>query len=158
MGHLRSTVIGQFVANIMSISHKVVRINYLGDWGTQFGLVQAGLENMSLDLENLKDNPLRVINDAYVLANKDNKLVGRAKEISFTLERESTSKEMEVWKKLRELTIKHLKETYLLLGIHFDEYTWESQYAKGFSSVLEQMKALNLTELVDEQLVSKIIN
>jgi len=42
MGHLRSTVIGNFISNIHEwVGHQTVRLNYLGDWGTQFGMLKA---------------------------------------------------------------------------------------------------------------------
>lgn len=43
VGHLRSTIIGNFIANLhAALGHNVTRINYIGDWGTQFGILKYG--------------------------------------------------------------------------------------------------------------------
>ena len=68
IGHFRSTVIGNFVANInWTVGHHVTRINYLGDWGTQFGILIAGLEEFSPGVTNHSIQSLLAV---YIKANK----------------------------------------------------------------------------------------
>ena len=46
VGHLRSTIIGDSIARLLEyLGHKVVRLNHIGDWGTQFGMLIAHLED-----------------------------------------------------------------------------------------------------------------
>ncbi|XP_021247418.1 probable arginine--tRNA ligase, mitochondrial isoform X5 [Numida meleagris] len=59
IGHLRSTIIGNFIANLkVALGHEVTRINYLGDWGMQFGLLGVGFQQFG-DKEKLKSRPLQ---------------------------------------------------------------------------------------------------
>jgi arginyl-tRNA synthetase len=71
MGHLRSTIIGNFLSNLHSIlGHNVIKINYLGDWGTQFGLLNVGLQLGNVSDATIAENPIQTLYDAYVTANK----------------------------------------------------------------------------------------
>lgn len=68
-GHLRSTIIGCFIANLHEkLGYKVVRINYLGDWGKQYGLLAVGYERFGSE-EKLEADPIRHLFDVYVSVN-----------------------------------------------------------------------------------------
>jgi arginyl-tRNA synthetase len=69
-GHLRSTIIGAVVANLFeAMGWKVTRLNYLGDWGTQYGLLSVGFDRFGNE-QQLLDNPIRHLFDVYVAANE----------------------------------------------------------------------------------------
>ena len=67
IGHFRSTIIGNFIANLCTfLGNDVTRLNYLGDWGTQFGLLRIGLKFLEISEEQLKESPVQKLYDAYV--------------------------------------------------------------------------------------------
>ncbi|XP_026680682.1 probable arginine--tRNA ligase, mitochondrial [Diaphorina citri] len=71
VGHFRGTVLGNFVANLSNyFANNVVCLNYLGDWGTQFGLLQIGLKELNIKHTDLEQSPLDVLYKAYVKANE----------------------------------------------------------------------------------------
>jgi arginyl-tRNA synthetase len=70
-GHLRSTIIGGFIANIYeAMGWQAVRLNYLGDWGRQFGLLAVGFKRHG-DWQKLADDPIGHLYDVYVKVNRD---------------------------------------------------------------------------------------
>lgn len=70
-GHLRSTIIGMFVANIYTANGwKAVKMNYLGDWGKQYGILAVGFEKYG-DEQALLDDPIKHLYDLYVKINDD---------------------------------------------------------------------------------------
>jgi arginyl-tRNA synthetase len=73
VGHLRSTVIGDAVANILAFTgHSVIRDNHLGDWGTQFGKVLYALDAWG-DIEKIEnsDTPVKDLVALYVKFHKE---------------------------------------------------------------------------------------
>lgn len=71
MGHLRSTVIGNAIANILAkVNYVPVRINHLGDWGTQFGKLMAAYEMWGDEAEVQKD-PINTLQKYYVKINTE---------------------------------------------------------------------------------------
>lgn len=69
-GHLRSTIIGGFFANLYeALGFEVVRINYLGDWGKQYGLLANGYKRFGSE-EELEKNPINHLFDVYVKINE----------------------------------------------------------------------------------------
>ncbi|XP_043259470.1 probable arginine--tRNA ligase, mitochondrial [Colletes gigas] len=153
LGHLRSTIIGNYIANINNFLHnKVKKINYLGDWGTQFGFIYLGLEmlcdNNNLQLQN---NPIETLYRAYVTANKlaetDSTINERAKEIFRQLEFGDIIISNK-WETFKDYTVQELEKTYKRLGVIFDEYHWESMYAgKNINKIISLMEELQLLTL-----------
>ncbi|XP_033342175.2 arginyl-tRNA synthetase, mitochondrial [Megalopta genalis] len=152
LGHLRSTITGNYIANVNNfLQNRVKRLNYLGDWGTQFGFIQLGIELGNIDSNEINANPIKSLYKAYVLAHElaetDPTMNDRAKEIFRKLEfgNSTTYKE---WQTFKDYTVQELEKTYKRLGISFDEYHWESMYTasntKKIISLMEEMKLLML--------------
>jgi arginyl-tRNA synthetase len=69
-GHLRSTIIGGFISNLyQGLGWEVIRMNYLGDWGKQFGILALGFETYGSE-EELEKNPIGHLFDVYVKISK----------------------------------------------------------------------------------------
>lgn len=156
VGHLRSTIIGNYVANISSFvdNNNVKRLNYLGDWGTQFGLVQLGINMANIDEDEIKKSPIKALYTAYVTANKlaetDSSILERARKIFNDLETGAGITD-EQWKVFKQYTIEELKQVYNRIGIVFDEYHWESMYnAKNIKKIVTLMEKMQLLR-TDEQ-------
>lgn len=153
MGHLRSTIIGNFIANLhTAMNNKVTRINYLGDWGTQFGLIKVGVEELKLTDEEIERNPLELLYKSYVhanrLAEKDELIVDRARKEFSKLENGSKN-DIKNWKSYINYTIKELEYVYNRLGVTFDEYNYESMYStKQINSILTQLENMKILKLL----------
>ena len=170
MGHLRSTIIGNFIANIHEVvGHNVVRLNYLGDWGTQFGYLMAGLKHHQIenitDLEKLCDTSTTVINklneiyvEANSLAENDPELNKTAKNYFACLE-SGDSTLIKQWELIRNITVEELEKTYKRLNVSIDVYHGESMYSNQHNNVtnLLEKKGL-LVKLEDGRAVVKIKN
>lgn len=147
-GHLRSTIIGNFIANINKhFSNNVTKINYLGDWGTQFGMLQYGLRAKNIDISNLNNAPIKTLYEAYVYANKlaanDENIQQEARKYFADIEQGKT--QLDSWKKIRQLTIEEIENIYQRLGIQFDAYLWESDYNGGvIKSLMDSLEMSNI--------------
>jgi arginyl-tRNA synthetase len=150
-GHLRSTIIGGFLGHLYEAAGwDVVRMNYLGDWGKQYGLLALGFEEFGSE-EALKADPINHLYEVYVQINKLNeeqkeeikaleaegKTEDAAKKKEEALDEQARryfkamedgeEKALAQWKRFRDLSIVRYKETYARLNIQFDEYAGESQ-------------------------------
>lgn len=155
VGHLRSTIIGNFIGNLYkTLNANVVRLNYLGDWGTQFGYLAIGMNLLKPTDEQMKLNPIKHLFDAYVHANRlgenDSNIGSRAKDLFQQLETGKIDN-LENWMTYRKYTVDELSRIYNRLGVVFDEYCWESDYAKSkIGSFLESLKQDGVLELGEE--------
>eukprot|EP00076_Gallus_gallus_P038988 XP_025004526.1 probable arginine--tRNA ligase, mitochondrial isoform X2 [Gallus gallus] len=145
IGHLRSTIIGNFIANLkVALGHEVTRINYLGDWGMQFGV---GFQQFG-DKEKLKSSPLQHLFEVYVQINKaaaDEKTKKLAKDFFRKLE-EHDEQALSLWKEFRDFSIKEYTRIYKRLGVHFDEYSGESFYQEKSWEVLKMLEDKGLLQ------------
>lgn len=120
LGHLRSTIIGNFLANLNKyFKRNVIKLNYLGDWGTQFGYVKVGVDELKYTDESIRENPLKLLYESYVYANKlaekDPRISERARTEFAKLEKgsiEDTNK----WSTYLHYTIQELNYMYDRLG------------------------------------------
>ncbi|KYN04805.1 putative arginyl-tRNA synthetase, mitochondrial, partial [Cyphomyrmex costatus] len=161
VGHFRSTIIGNYVANINSfVNNKVKKINYLGDWGTQYGLVHLGINVTDISEDEMRRNPMKALYTAYVNANKlaetDSSILDHARKIFNDLEI-GIGVTHKQWNIFKQYTIEELKRVYSRIGITFDEYHLESMYnAKNIEKIVTLMEEMQLLKR-DEQ-NRKVVN
>lgn len=152
VGHLRSTIIGNFVSNLFEyFEDDVTRINYLGDWGTQFGYIKVGLDLMAPTDEEMVRDPIKTLYNAYVYAHKlaqtDESIADRARNVFYQLEH-GTGASLESWNVYRKYTVHTLEDVYRRLGVKFDEYHWESMYQKKeIQAILSILESKNILEM-----------
>ncbi len=138
VGHLRSTIIGNSIANICEFEgFNVKRIDYLGDWGTQFGRLILGYSKFG-DQAKLEKTPIKHLYEVYIKANKK-----EYEEESRKYFQQLESKEEKIftlWKAFRELSLKEFKKIYKLFGIKFDVYEGEAEQTRKASDVIKKLK------------------
>lgn len=157
MGHLRSTVIGNFIFNLNKfLGNEVVRINYIGDWGVQFGLLQYGIRACGFKVEDFAENPIAKMLEAYVKANElaeeSAEVYEHAKKTFHDLEfADEDCEELKQWRMIRECSIKNLAEVYKKIGVEFDEYQWESDFSiRRIRPLVEKLKEIEMVEAKDD--------
>ncbi|ODQ66441.1 arginyl-tRNA synthetase [Nadsonia fulvescens var. elongata DSM 6958] len=159
-GHLRSTIIGGFISNLYEkAGWEVIRLNYLGDWGKQFGVLAVGFERYGSE-EKLEADPINHLFEVYVQINKD---MEAEKEKTLAQTGVATSetdnnarafframesgdeKALDLWSKFRTLSIEKYKSTYARLNINYDTYSGESQVSQeSMRTATEQLQKLGL--------------
>lgn len=152
IGHLRSTIIGNSISEICNfLKFKVVKINYLGDWGTPFGKIIAGYKEFGNE-EKLKKEPIKHLYEIYTRASKDESFEEKGREWFRKLE--ANNKEaILLWKKFRDLSIKEFEKIYSLLNIKFDVIAGESNYNKKMDKIIAELQEKNLIEKSDNALI-----
>jgi len=147
IGHLRSTVIGGALYKIYNfLGYNSVGINYLGDWGLQFGKVMAGYD-MWKDEYDFSQSEIQAILKIYIRFNQEEKekpeLTEMAREYFKRLE-DGNQKEVETWQWIRKISLENYQKTYNLLNSKFDSYNGESYYNDKMDAVVEEIKEKGL--------------
>ena len=158
IGHIRSTVIGNSLYKIFdSLGYNVVRINHLGDYGTQFGKMIVAYRKWG-SREEVEAEPIKSLLKYYVKfheeAEKDPALEDEARH-TFTLLENGAEEETALWQWFRDESLKEFNYVYDLLGITFDSYAGESFYSDKMDRVVDILESKGLlkdsdgTQIVD---------
>ncbi|KAJ2989276.1 hypothetical protein HDV02_005081, partial [Globomyces sp. JEL0801] len=144
VGHLRSTIIGSFLEKLLGhCGWTTLSINYLGDWGKQYGLLAVGFEKYGSE-EKLKENPIKHLYDVYVQVNKDaaeDESVDTLARTYFKKMEDNEEESLLLWQKFRDLSIVAYTKIYGRLNVNFDVYSGESQYRLGqMQEVLHELR------------------
>ncbi|CCK85583.1 Arginyl-tRNA synthetase [Lactobacillus equicursoris DSM 19284 = JCM 14600 = CIP 110162] len=147
MGHLRSTMIGESIARILAKEgFKPIRIDYLGDWGTQFGKMMAAYKMWGDDAEIEKD-PINTLLSYYVRINKEAadhpEYDDAGREWFAKLER-GDEEAKRLWTWFREVSLERFKRVYKMLDVDFDSYTGEAFSATMMDEPVRILREKNL--------------
>jgi arginyl-tRNA synthetase len=154
VGHLRSTIIGGALYRLFqALGFKVVGINHLGDWGTQFGKQIVGVKRWG-EPEDLTD--LMKLNRLYVKYHqeeeKDPKLADEAREW-FRKQEAGDEEALALWRAIRDTSLEYFKKIYQRLGVQFDDYTGESFFNDKMAAVIKTAETKGLAQISDGALV-----
>lgn len=149
IGHIRTTVIGNSLAKIYDfLGFDVEKINHLGDYGTQFGMLISAYKKWG-DRETIEKNPIKELLALYIKfndeADKDETLRDEARFWFKELENKNPEA-IELWQWIREISLKEFNRVYDLLNISFDSFTGESFYSDKMPAALEEMKQKGIVE------------
>jgi len=143
IGHLRSTVIGQALYNLYNhMGYNVKGLNYLGDYGTQFGKMIEGYKLWGNEYD-IDKNPIEELTKIYVRINdlcKQDEVVLENCRNNFKLLEDGDNYCVELWKKFRELSLKEFQKIYDLLGGKFDSWEGEASIASKVPEILETLE------------------
>ena len=152
VGHLRTTVIGNSLYKIyQKLGYDVVRINHLGDWGTQFGKLIVAYKLWSSE-ELVKEKGIEELLRIYVKFESESKkresLIVEAREWFIKME-QNDPEALEIWNWFKDISMVEFERIYNLLGISFDSYLGESFYRDKVPALVEKLKEMEL--LVESQ-------
>ncbi|KAG0173568.1 Arginyl-tRNA synthetase [Apophysomyces sp. BC1021] len=128
------------------MGYRVIGINYLGDWGKQYGLLAVGFERYG-DEALLKKNPIHHLYDVYVKTNQEAKTNPDLHVMAnayFKQMEQGDQASLAQWRKLKDMSIASYASIYDRLGIHFDAYSGESEVSEYIPKVYKLLQARNL--------------
>lgn len=147
MGHLRSTVIGNSIAKILTkTNYNPIKINHLGDWGTQFGKLIVAYKKWGSEAA-VKEDPITNLLKYYVRFHKEDvahpELDDDAREWFKKLE-DGDKEATELWQWFRSESLKEFNKIYDMLGVEFDSFNGEAFYNDKMDSVTDLLEQKHL--------------
>jgi len=155
VGHLRSTVIGDSIANLMeAVGYKVMRDNHLGDWGTQFGALLSQITeipNYKLQMPNWSVEDLLILYVEFHKKAQENLNMKQKARDWFKKLEDGDDEAKWVWEKCVEISFREFDKIYKLLNIKFDR---DFNSGRGLGeSFFESKMAIVIKELEERKLL-----
>jgi len=151
VGHLRSTIIGDSLANLLEfLGYEVIRQNHIGDWGTQFGMLIAYLEHIDEDGNvSLKDLE-QFYKDAKAKFDSDKDFANKAREYVVKIQ-SGDSHCIGLWEKFINISLGHCQEVYDKLNVNLSDkdVKAESFYNDDLSKVIDELDGSSMLTLSD---------
>jgi arginyl-tRNA synthetase len=143
IGHIRTTVIGNSIYKIHDfLGYKTIRINHLGDYGTQFGKMIVAYRHWG-NKEDVTESPISTLLSYYIKfheeVEKNPGLDDEAREVFSKLENGS-EEETALWQWFRDESLTEFARVYKMLDIEFDSYAGESFYSDKMGAVRDTMR------------------
>lgn len=159
IGHLRSTMIGNALKNIyQKLGYRVVGINHLGDWGTQFGKMIVAYHKWGVQ-SVIEKNPIVELQKLYVKFHDEvvnhPELEDQARAVFKALE-DGNPEMLELWRYFREVSLKEFMSMYDLLGVNFDSYDGESFYNDKMEAIALELENKGLLVEDDGAMIVRI--
>lgn len=147
MGHLRSTVIGNSLGLILEkVGYNPIRINHLGDWGTQFGKLIVAYKKWGSE-EAVKAQPINELLRLYVEFHEqaeENKALEDEARAWFKKLEDNDEEALRLWKWFKEESMKEFNKIYEMLDISFDSLNGEAFYNDKMDEVVELLEEKHL--------------
>jgi arginyl-tRNA synthetase len=156
VGHLRSTVIGNALYRVYDhLGYRVIRINHLGDWGTQFGKLIVAFKRWGNDT-TLTTHAIQTLYDLYVRFHSEvethPELDDEARSWFKRLE-DGDPDARAIWQRFRDLSVQEFSRIYERLGIGFDSQAGESFYEPYLEQTIERIRQAGLVSISDQALI-----
>lgn len=159
MGHLRSTVIGNSIALLLEkTGYQAVKINYIGDWGTQFGKLLTAYRKWGNE-QQVQQAPIQTLLKLYIHfheeAERDDSLndEGRA---AFKALEDGDAQALALWDWFKSESLKEFQRIYDLLGVTFDSYNGEAYYNDKMEPIVDMLAAKGLLKESEGALVVEL--
>ena len=157
IGHLGTTVIGHSLKLLHEFAgYKCVGINYLGDWGTQFGKLIVAYKKWG-DKALIEKGGVDELVKLYVRINNEIKdeeergitVLADESRAEFTKLEHNDEENLALWRWFVSVSLEEYQKTYKLLGIEFDSYKGESFYTDKMPAEVEKLRNMGLLEIDD---------
>lgn len=147
VGHLRTTLIGNSLYHIFTkMGYQVVRINHLGDWGTQFGKLIVAYKKWSCK-EWVEEKGIEELLRIYVkfgTESEKNPELNEEARIWFSKMEQGDKEALAIWKWFKEISMIEFERVYKLLNVAFDSYAGESFYMDKVPALVKELEEKQL--------------